>query len=41
MPGLSRGFAAPSWRWTGVVELLARHEWVYLDHCSRDPMGKG
>ena len=26
---------APSWLWTGVVELIALHEAAYLDHCRQ------
>jgi uncharacterized protein (DUF2252 family) len=26
---------APSWLWSGVVELIALHEAAYLDHCRR------
>ena len=27
--------AAPSWLWTSVVHLMARHEAAYLEHCRR------
>jgi uncharacterized protein (DUF2252 family) len=26
---------APSWLWRSVVELVARHEEAYLEHCRR------
>jgi uncharacterized protein (DUF2252 family) len=26
---------APSWLWTSVVDLVARHEAAYLEHCRR------
>jgi uncharacterized protein (DUF2252 family) len=26
---------APSWLWSGVVDLVAIHERAYLDHCRR------
>ena len=26
---------APSWLWKSVVELVARHEAAYLEHCRR------
>ena len=29
------GLEAPSWLWNSVVDLLARHESGYLDHCRR------
>jgi uncharacterized protein (DUF2252 family) len=29
---------APSWLWTGVVELVGIHEMAYLDHCRRYAM---
>jgi uncharacterized protein (DUF2252 family) len=29
----SKSLNAPSWLWTSLVELLADHEWAYLDHC--------
>jgi uncharacterized protein (DUF2252 family) len=28
---------APSWLWSGVVELIALHEAAYLDHCLATP----
>lgn len=31
----SAGDEAPSWLWTRVVELAARHEVGYLEHCRR------
>jgi uncharacterized protein (DUF2252 family) len=31
----SKTLDAPSWLWTGVVELIAIHEKAYLDHCRR------
>lgn len=31
----SRALDAPSWLWSSVVELLARHEGSYLEHCRR------
>ena len=30
---------APSWLWKSVVELLATHEYAYLDHCRRHVLG--
>lgn len=29
----SKTLDAPSWLWTSVVELVARHEAAYLEHC--------
>ena len=29
---------APSWLWSGVVDLVAIHERAYLDHCGRYAM---
>jgi uncharacterized protein (DUF2252 family) len=29
------GLDAPSWLWNGVVDLMARHESGYLEHCRR------
>ncbi len=29
------GIDAPSWLWRGVVDLMARHEAGYLEHCRR------
>lgn len=31
----STGGEAPSWLWESVVELAARHEVGYLEHCRR------
>ncbi len=31
----SRKLDAPSWLWTSVVELVARHETAYLEHCRQ------
>jgi uncharacterized protein (DUF2252 family) len=31
----SKKFDAPSWLWTGVVELVGPHERAYLEHCRR------
>ena len=31
----SKRLDAPSWFWTSVVELVARHESAYLDHCRQ------
>jgi uncharacterized protein (DUF2252 family) len=31
----SRRFAAPSWLWKSVVELMANHEKAYLEHCQK------
>ena len=31
----SKTLDAPSWLWSSVVELLARHERSYLEHCRR------
>ena len=31
----SRKLDAPSWLWSSVVELIARHETAYLEHCRR------
>lgn len=31
----SKSLDAPSWLWSGVVELLALHEAEYLEHCRR------
>jgi len=36
----SKSVDAPSWLWTSVVELLARHERAYLEHCWRYAVGK-
>jgi uncharacterized protein (DUF2252 family) len=33
--GTDRGEQAPSWLWSGVVELAGRHEVGYLRHCRR------
>ena len=33
--GHGRKLDAPSWLWTSVVELIARHETAYLEHCRR------
>jgi uncharacterized protein (DUF2252 family) len=30
-----RGLDAPNWLWSSVVELAARHEEAYLEHCRR------
>ncbi|HMA50268.1 MAG TPA: DUF2252 family protein [Magnetospirillaceae bacterium] len=35
----SKSVDAPSWLWTSVVELLARHERAYLEHCWRYAVG--
>lgn len=35
------GLDAPSWLWRGVVDLMARHEAGYLDHCRRYALGAG
>jgi uncharacterized protein (DUF2252 family) len=34
------GLEAPSWLWNSVVDLLARHESGYLDHCRRYALGE-
>jgi uncharacterized protein (DUF2252 family) len=31
----SKKLNAPSWLWTSVVELVARHESAYLEHCRQ------
>jgi uncharacterized protein (DUF2252 family) len=31
----SKNIDAPSWLWSGVVDLVAVHERAYLDHCRR------
>jgi uncharacterized protein (DUF2252 family) len=31
----SKRLDAPSWLWTSVVELVARHESAYLEHCRQ------
>ncbi len=31
----SRSLDAPSWLWTGIVDLVGIHESAYLDHCRR------
>jgi uncharacterized protein (DUF2252 family) len=31
----SKTIDAPSWLWSGVVDLVAIHERAYLDHCRR------
>jgi uncharacterized protein (DUF2252 family) len=31
----SKKLNAPSWLWTSVVELVAKHESAYLEHCRR------
>jgi len=31
----SKSLDAPTWLWSSVVELLASHEFAYLDHCRR------
>jgi uncharacterized protein (DUF2252 family) len=31
----SRTLDAPSWLWSSVVDLVARHEMAYLEHCRR------
>ncbi len=31
----SRTIEAPSWLWSSVVELVARHELAYLEHCRK------
>jgi uncharacterized protein (DUF2252 family) len=31
----SKKLDAPSWLWTSVVELVARHESAYLEHCRQ------
>ena len=31
----SKTIDAPSWLWSSVVELIARHEAAYLDHCRK------
>jgi uncharacterized protein (DUF2252 family) len=36
----SKSVDAPSWLWTSVVDLLARHERAYLEHCWRYAVGK-
>ncbi len=33
-----RNVEAPSWLWTGVVDLVAVHEAAYLEHCRRFAM---
>jgi uncharacterized protein (DUF2252 family) len=30
---------APSWLWRSIVELMARHESAYLEHCRRYALG--
>jgi uncharacterized protein (DUF2252 family) len=36
----SKTLDAPSWLWSGIVELVAGHEAAYLDHCRRYAMGE-
>ncbi len=31
----TRGLGAPSWLWTGVIDLVGNHESAYLEHCRR------
>jgi uncharacterized protein (DUF2252 family) len=31
----SKKFDAPSWLWTSIVQLVARHESAYLEHCRQ------
>jgi uncharacterized protein (DUF2252 family) len=31
----SKKLDAPSWLWTSVVQLVARHESAYLEHCRQ------
>jgi uncharacterized protein (DUF2252 family) len=31
----SKKLDAPSWLWTSIVELVARHESAYLEHCRQ------
>jgi uncharacterized protein (DUF2252 family) len=31
----SKTLDAPNWLWSGVVELIGRHEVAYLEHCRR------
>jgi uncharacterized protein (DUF2252 family) len=31
----SKTLDAPSWLWSGVVELIGRHEVAYLEHCRK------
>jgi uncharacterized protein (DUF2252 family) len=35
------GLDAPSWLWRSVVDLTARHEAGYLDHCRRYALDAG
>jgi uncharacterized protein (DUF2252 family) len=35
------GLDAPSWLWRSVVDLMARHEAGYLDHCRRYALEAG
>ena len=37
----SQTLDAPSWLWSSVVELLARHERSYLEHCRRYAIATG
>jgi uncharacterized protein (DUF2252 family) len=32
---------APSWLWTSVVDLVARHEAAYLEHCKNYALAAG
>jgi len=37
----SKALDAPSWLWSSIVELVARHEAAYLDHCRKYAMEGG
>lgn len=37
----SKTLDAPSWLWTGIVELVSGHEAGYLEHCRRYSLGDG
>jgi uncharacterized protein (DUF2252 family) len=37
----SKTLDAPSWLWSGVVELVGRHEVAYLEHCRRFASNSG
>jgi uncharacterized protein (DUF2252 family) len=37
----SKKIDAPSWLWSSVVELVARHETAYLEHCRKYALGRG
>lgn len=36
-----KGLDAPSWLWRGIVDLMAKHEAGYLEHCRRHALSTG